>query len=130
MAMETKVGVFGLASVAFFWVSGGVYGNEELLLAAPPAYIFLGLLIMPLVYSLPIALVTAELSTLMPVDSGLVMWVREAFGKRVGNHNAYWVWVCWLVDSSVYPVLASAFIIREFGFSASAQPLIASMVRA
>lgn len=68
-----SVGVWSLAVIAFFWVSGGVYGNETLLQAAPPAHVFTGLLIVPLVYSLPIALITAELSSALPQDGGFVV---------------------------------------------------------
>ena len=127
-ASHASVGVWALCSVAFFWVSGGVYGNETLLQAAPPLYVFVGLLTVPLLYSLPIALITAELSTAMPEDGGFVVWVSRACGPALGAHNAYWVWVIWLVDSSVYPVLASHFVAKEFELSRSAQALVADFV--
>lgn len=59
---ERVVGVFGLLVISFFWVSGGIYGNEELLSAAPPAYVLLALIIGPFVYSVPISLITGALS--------------------------------------------------------------------
>ena len=166
-----SVGVWSLAVIAFFWVSGGVYGNETLLQAAPPAHVFTGLLIVPLVYSLPIALITAELSSALPQDGGFVVWVSRACGSAIGSHNAYWVrralaqarrcacasslwltesscacallptlsslkhalsvaqtWIIWLVDSSVYPVLAGHFVARQFGISGAAQALVADAI--
>ena len=66
-----KIGVWGLLVIGFFWVHGGIYGNEAMLMAAPPAYVFVMLGIVPFVYSLPIALIVAELSTAFPEDGGV-----------------------------------------------------------
>lgn len=63
---------YALVVLGFFWVSGGCYGNEELFAAAPPLVVFPCLLITPLVYSLPLALITVELAAAMPYDGGLV----------------------------------------------------------
>ena len=37
--------------------------------------------IVPFVYSLPIALIVAELSSAFPEDGGYVVWVRRRAGK-------------------------------------------------
>ena len=105
-----KIGVLGMVVVGFFWVHGGIYGNEAMLMAAPPAYVFVMLGIVPFVYSLPIALIVAELSTAFPEDGGYVVWVRDACGHVVGSHHAYWVWVIYVVDASIYPVLVANYV--------------------
>ena len=105
-----KIGVWGLLVIGFFWVHGGIYGNEAMLMAAPPAYVFVMLGIVPFVYSLPIALIVAELSTAFPEDGGYVVWVRDACGHAVGSHHAYWVWIIYVVDASIYPVLVSSYV--------------------
>ena len=107
---KSKIGVWGLLVIGFFWVHGGIYGNEAMLMAAPPAYVFVMLGIVPFVYSLPIALIVAELSTAFPEDGGYVVWVRDACGHAVGSHHAYWVWVIYVVDAAVYPVLVSSYV--------------------
>eukprot|EP00047_Mylnosiga_fluctuans_P008401 m.7106 g.7106 ORF g.7106 m.7106 type:complete len:548 (+) comp2165_c0_seq2:144-1787(+) len=109
-----NVGVFSLLIIAFFWASGGIYGNEELLTCAPPATVFLGLIITPVIYSVPIALMTAELATALPLDGGLVAWVAEACGPTIGAHNSYWQWIAYIFDASVYPVLAGQYVSAEF----------------
>jgi hypothetical protein len=38
---DAKIGPFSLFFMAFFWVSGGIYGNEALATAAPAGVIFL-----------------------------------------------------------------------------------------
>jgi hypothetical protein len=40
-----RVGVFSLVALGFFWVSGGIYGNEALVLSAPPSLVLIALLI-------------------------------------------------------------------------------------
>lgn len=96
--------------VGFFWVHGGIYGNEAMLMAGPPLYVFVMLGIVPFIYSLPIALIVAELSTAFPEDGGYVVWVQEACGQVVGSHHAYWVWVIYVVDAAIYPVLVANYV--------------------
>lgn len=115
----------GMMVVGFFWVHGGIYGNEAVLMAGPPLHVFILLGIVPFVYSLPIALIVAELSTAFPEDGGYVVWVLEACGRVVGSHHAYWVWVIYIVDAAVYPVLVANCTLCAIDFLHSAsQPLI------
>ena len=112
-ALSRRVRTLTLIVVGFFWVSGGIYGNEELVSAAPPLVVFLFTALVPLVFSLPIALVTAELATAFPSEGGQVAWVEQALGPVVGGHNAYWVWLTNLLDASVYPLMAVEYLREE-----------------
>lgn len=111
---KRTLGVFSLLVIAFFWVSGGIFGNEAVLKAAPAAYVFAGLLLAPLIYAIPISLITAELATSMPRDGGMVAWTHAACGHILGAHNAYWLWAAYIFDSAVYPVLAGEYAIAIF----------------
>ena len=90
-----------------------LFSEQALLTCAPPATVFLGLFITPIVYSIPVALMTAELATAMPREGGLVAWVTEACGPTIGGHNTYWQWISYIFDASVYPVLAGQYIAAE-----------------
>ena len=103
-----RVGACSLVVIGFFWVSGGIYGSEDLLSAGPPLVIFGFVLTVALTFALPNALMTAELATFLPADGGQVAWVYEALGS-VGHHNALWVWLCNLLDAAVYPQLAASY---------------------
>lgn len=107
---QRTLGLFGLLVISFFWVSGGIYGNEELLSAAPPAYVFGALLAGPFLYSLPVCLMVAETATALPYDGGLVAWVHEACGATLGGHNWYWLFLSDMLDSAVYPALAATYL--------------------
>ena len=83
-----RLGWFSLVAIGFFWVSGGIYGNEELLGAGPPLVALALTAGLPFVFALPNALATAELATAFPCDGGQAVWVELAFGRGVGFHNA------------------------------------------
>lgn len=87
-----KLGVWSLAVLTFYAVNGGPFGMEGIVGAGGPLYALLGFSLL-LVWALPEALITAELSTALPDASGSVAWVGEAFGS-------YWAfqkgWLSWL----------------------------------
>ena len=107
---QNGISAMGLVAVGFFWVSGGSYGNEALVLAAPPGDLFFGIVVIGLSYGIPLALITAELGTGWPVAGGMAQWVEIALGEVLGAHNAWWIWVCYVFDCAIYPVLAAHYL--------------------
>ena len=95
----------GLVALTFFCVAGGAYGLEDAVSAAGPLIVLLGIIILPWVWSLPTALMTAELSTAMPEDGGYVVWVEKAFGKFWGFQEGWLSWLCSFADNALYPVM-------------------------
>lgn len=59
----------------------------------------------PLAWSLPIALMVAELSSAMPVEGGYYVWVREGLGDFCGVQEGFWTICYTAVDMAIYPVL-------------------------
>lgn len=74
-----KLGLAQLAILTFYAVNGGPFGTEEVVKAGGPLIALFGFSLM-LVWAVPEALVTAELSTAFPESSGSVAWVEAAFG--------------------------------------------------
>ena len=58
-----QVTVLNLVVLGFFWISGGIFGNEELIQAAPLPYIFALCVLAPAVYSLPLAFMCTEMAS-------------------------------------------------------------------
>ena len=79
-----------LVGLTFFAVCGGDYGIEDAVGAAGARMTLLGLLVLPWVWSLPIAMMTAELSAMIPEAGGYVVWVHRAFGPFWAHQNAMW----------------------------------------
>ena len=71
-------------------VCGGDYGIEDTVGAAGARLTLLGLLVLPWIWSLPIALMTAELGSMIPEAGGYVVWVHRAFGPFWAHQNAVW----------------------------------------
>ena len=61
-------------------------------------------LLAALIFFLPTALVAAELATGWPESGGIYVWVREAFGKRIGLLT---LWLQWIYNVCWYPTIMS-----------------------
>ena len=99
-----------LVGVTFFAVCGGDYGIEDSVGAAGPAYTMIGLLVVPWIWSLPIALMTAELGSMIPEAGGPVVWVSRAFGPFVAHQNALIHLVANTFDNALYPVMFADYL--------------------
>ncbi|MEU6971471.1 APC family permease [Kitasatospora aureofaciens] len=105
-----KVKPAALVALIFFSVSGGAYGIEGLFSTSGPGMALLLLLVTPLVYSVPHALVCAELGTAIPVDGGSYHWVRRGLGNFWGFQQGMLSWLCSFVDMAVYPILFTTYL--------------------
>ncbi len=77
-----------LMGIVYFTVGGGVYGIEDLVPSVGPGMSLVLLLVIPLVWSLPVALLAAELATAMPEEGGYYVWVRRSLGEFWGFQEA------------------------------------------
>ena len=100
-----KLKWYQLVGVTFFAVCGGDYGIEDTVGAAGSRLTLLGLVVLPWIWSLPIALMTAELSSMIPESGGYVVWVHRAFGPFWAHQNAVWNLVANAFDNALYPVM-------------------------
>jgi len=63
------------------------------------------LVLTPILWSAPVALVMAELASAMPDEGGYVTWTRQAFGPYWAFQVGWWSWIDSFVDVAVYPAL-------------------------
>jgi amino acid transporter len=94
-----------LVFIMFFTVSGGAYGLEDVVGSSGAGMALLLILATPLIWSLPTALMVAELATAMPVEGGFYFWVKRAMGPFWGFQEGWWSWLTTWVDMAIYPVL-------------------------
>lgn len=64
--------------------SANVWRPQDAVRAAGPLLTIIGFVVFPLLWSIPEALITAELATAFPENSGYVAWVTAAFGPFWG----------------------------------------------
>ena len=99
---KRSLGVLAVVFVTWFNVCGGPWGTEEIIADAGPLPGLVGLLIFALCWGLPLALVTAEMSSLYPDNGGYSIWVSEAFGEFWGFQHVCvceCACVCWVAPT-------------------------------
>jgi amino acid transporter len=95
-------------------VSGGTYGTEEIVHGAGYGRAILILLLTPILWSLPTALMIGELSSALPAEGGYYAWVRRAMGEFWGFQEAWLSLVASIFDMAIYPTLFVLYLDRVF----------------
>ncbi|CAN1807543.1 Probable polyamine transporter At3g13620 [Linum perenne] len=103
-----------LIFLIYFEVAGGPYGEEPAVQAAGPLYALLGFLIFPFIWSVPEALITAELSTAFPGNGGFVIWAQRAFGPFCGSLMGSWKFLSGVINVAAFPVLCIEYLVKLF----------------
>ncbi|KAF2314524.1 hypothetical protein GH714_027282 [Hevea brasiliensis] len=103
--LPKKLTLVPLVFLIYFEVAGGPYGEEPAVQAAGPLYALLGFLIFPFIWSIPEALITAELSTAYPGNGGFVIWADRAFGPFFGSLMGSWKFLSGVINIAAFPVL-------------------------
>lgn len=117
--------LWGMVAIIFFAVSGGPFGSEEAVASVGPFWVLLGFVILPIIWSIPEALMTAELSTMFPGNGGYVFWTTASFGSRVGFLQGFWSWLSNVTSTAVYPHLLLEYLSSEF--PVMAHPIYATL---
>jgi amino acid transporter len=95
-------------------VSGGTYGTEDIVHGAGYGRAILILLLTPILWSLPTALMIGELSSALPAEGGYYAWVRRAMGDFWGFQEAWLSLVASIFDMAIYPTLFVLYLDRMF----------------
>ncbi|XP_021606565.1 probable polyamine transporter At3g13620 isoform X1 [Manihot esculenta] len=100
-----KLALLPLVFLIFFEVSGGPYGAESTVGSAGPLWAILGFLVFPFIWSIPEALITAELTTVFPGNGSFVIWADQAFGPFWGSMMGSWKFLTGVLNLASFPVL-------------------------
>lgn len=102
---QRNVTVLSLVAITYFAVAGGPEGTETLIQTGGPLYSVVGFLVVGILWSIPMALMSAELTTAFPENGGYVLWVTSAFGQQAGEMAGWLQFVSSGVDVCIYPGL-------------------------
>src|SRR5258706_475912 len=105
-------------------VAGGPYGLEEIVQKAGYRDAIAILLLVPIVWSVPAALMVAELGSSIPEEGGYYAWVRRALGPFWGFQEAWLSLVASVFDMAIYPTLFVCYLGRLFPSVATGWPSI------
>jgi amino acid transporter len=79
-----------------------------------PGITLLYLLILPFFWCIPVSVVSAELTTAMPVEGGFYRWTRAAFGDFWGFLAGWWNWSASFLLGGAYAVLFTDYLAYYF----------------
>ena len=109
-----KAGLFYLVFVMFSYTTGGPFGLEDMVTTSGPGITLLYLLMLPFFWCIPVSLVSAELTTAMPVEGGFYRWTRAAFGDFWGFLAGWWNWSASFLLGGAYAVLFADYFVYYF----------------
>ncbi len=111
---SARLTLWPLIVATFFMVSGGTYGTEDIVRGAGYGGAILILLLTPIVWSLPTALMIGELASALPEEGGYYAWVRHALGNFWGFQEAWLSLLASVFDMAIYPTLFVLYLDRLF----------------
>ncbi len=120
--MKRTLGFGPLLATIYFCVSGGPFGLEPVMQTGAGLSLLL-LVLTPVIWSAPAALLTAELTSSLPSEGGYYVWVKRALGEKWGFLCAWWTWVYSWVDTAIYPTLFAAYVGRFLELTGYLNPM-------
>lgn len=103
-----------LVGALYFMVSGGPYGLEELPRDVGFGWAVVVITVVPLVWSLPTALMVGELASALPEEGGYYAWVKRALGPFWGVQEAWLSLAASVFDMAIYPTIFTLYLGRFF----------------
>jgi amino acid transporter len=100
-----KLTLLPLIAATYFMVAGGPYGLEEVIGKTGYANAILILLLTPLLWSLPTALMVSELASAIPEEGGFYIWVRRGMGRFWGYQETWLTLTGSVFEMALYPTL-------------------------
>jgi amino acid transporter len=101
-----------MITATYFMVAGGPYGLEDVVQKTGYRATLLILLITPLLWSVPTALMVSELATAIPEEGGFYIWVRRGMGRFWGFQETWLTLAGSVFEMALYPNLFVAYIGR------------------
>ena len=93
-------------------VAGGPYGLEDLIGKVGYQATIIILLLTPLLWSMPTALMVSELAAALPFEGGFYVWVRRAMGPFWGFQESWLTLTGSIFEMALYPTLFVAYLGR------------------
>jgi amino acid transporter len=113
----TRLSLGTIFLVVFVLTSAGPFGVEEMVSATGPGLALALLLVIPLVWGAPLALICTELASAIPEEGGAYAWVERGLGPFWAFQAGWWSSLSGIVDTALYVVLAVTYANGWLGLS-------------
>ena len=101
-----------MIAATYFMVAGGPYGLEDIVQKTGYRATLLILLLTPLLWALPTAMMVSELATAIPEEGGFYVWVRRGMGRFMGYQETWLTMAGSVFEMALYPNLFVDYIGR------------------
>ena len=101
-----------MIAATYFMVAGGPYGLEDIVQKTGYAATLLILVVTPLLWSVPVAMMVSELATAIPEEGGFYIWVRRGMGRFWGYQETWLTLAGSVFEMALYPNLFVDYIGR------------------
>ena len=105
-----KMRLLPLIAATYFMVSGGPYGIEDILGGAGFLKAIAILMVLPLLWCLPTALMIGELASAIPAEGGFYVWVRRGLGAFWGFPEGWLSLSASIFDMAIYPAIFVSYL--------------------
>src|SRR3989475_5547969 len=100
-----KISLAPFVAVLYAYCAGGPFGFEAMVSTSGPGMALVFILVVPWLFSIPMALAAAEMATAMPVEGGFYRWTRAALGDFWGFQCGWWNWTGTFLMTAAYAVV-------------------------
>ena len=104
--------VLPMIAATYFMVAGGPYGLEDIVQRTGYRATLLILLMTPLLWSIPTAMMVSELATSIPEEGGFYIWVRRGLGPCMGYQETWLTLAGSVFEMALYPNLFVTYLGR------------------
>jgi amino acid transporter len=100
-----KLTLLPLVAATYFMVAGGPYGLEDVIQMAGYSGALLILLVTPLIWAVPTAMMVGELASAIPEEGGFYVWVTRGLGRFWGFQEVWLTMAGSIFEMALYPTL-------------------------
>jgi amino acid transporter len=115
-----RIGLAPFVAVLFAYCTGGPFALESMISGSGPGLALTFLIVVPFLFSVPISMATAEMTTILPVEGGFYRWSRTALGDFWGFQCGWWNWTGTFLMSAAYGVSVADYFNYWFPFHSRA----------
>lgn len=124
--LKRQVTLIPLVGLIYFSVSGGPYGLENAISSSGPGMAMVLIVVVPIIFAIPCALMNAELGSAIPLEGGYYYWVKVALGSFWAFVEGMSSWFTSFLDTALYPVLFVDYLATWFPGVARGQHVVFS----
>ncbi|MBZ5537000.1 MAG: APC family permease [Acidobacteriia bacterium] len=107
-----KLSLLTLIAATYCMVCGGPFGLEDLVQKAGYLGAIVTLLLTPLLWGMPTAMMVSELASALPKEGGFYVWVSRGMGPFWGFQEAWLTFMGSIFDMAIYPTLFAWYVVR------------------